>query len=309
MRERMNDEWGPAAWQQVADEIDGAGDLLDPDFPQNPNRQSKAPAAIHHAHDLVVTPLRSRDPDTGLVTGDVDYTPTLVSEFSAADRDELVAWADGLTAIENPQSVEPLLRGLYPEHVDADGWRQIVDARLAELRGGASLDDDYDRPDGEATAAAGSSSTDLDRSPPTRSASNNGSREGEMPVQKARVALAHIDPNLPYPEWRNIGFALADGFDRATATELYVEWSRGDYDRRLDDGATSASWDGDARARAEAIVRNANAPGTADVTLGTLIHYAHDRDGPLGTWDGTTEIQPVTEEERVAAELADMGAL
>ena len=118
----------------IADE--GAGELLDPDWIQNKNRQSKAPGAIHHDHDLVVTPLRERDPKTAKAITGVSYAPTKVSEFDDRDAEQLEGWADGLTRIEYADSaVGPLLRTLYPEHADdADGWEGIVDARVEELR-------------------------------------------------------------------------------------------------------------------------------------------------------------------------------
>jgi hypothetical protein len=112
-----------------------ADDLLNPDWIHNKNRQTKAPGAIHHSHDVVVTPLRDRDPDTCEPVSDVSYEPTLISEFSAVDKQSLCAWAEGLTTAEHTDAIAPLLSELYPELAsDADGWRDIVDAVVADCR-------------------------------------------------------------------------------------------------------------------------------------------------------------------------------
>lgn len=44
---------------------------------------------------------------------------------------------------------------------------------------------------------------------------------------EAREALEHVEPDLPYDEWRDVGFALADHFPEATARRLFDDWSRG----------------------------------------------------------------------------------
>jgi len=135
VREQMRDEFAPSLWADVVDEAPGADELLDPDWIQNVNRQTKAPGAIHHDHDLVVTPLRARDPRTGALAGTVDYTPTLVSEISEAEVAELEAWADGLTAVEHTDAVASFVENLYPDlAAEADGWREVVDERVDALR-------------------------------------------------------------------------------------------------------------------------------------------------------------------------------
>jgi hypothetical protein len=120
-------------WPTVTERVDGAADLLDPDWLQNSNRQSKAPGALHHDHDLVVTPLRPRDED-GCVTDAPDFTPTLPTEIDAEAVADLEQWAAGLTSADNRDAVEAFLRGVYPQLAeDADGWRDVVDARLETL--------------------------------------------------------------------------------------------------------------------------------------------------------------------------------
>jgi hypothetical protein len=84
LADRIND--GPLSDETesiITDE--GADDLLDPDWIHNKNRQTKAPGSLHHSHDIVVTPLRDRHPDTGALTDRVDYTPTRISEFTGQD--------------------------------------------------------------------------------------------------------------------------------------------------------------------------------------------------------------------------------
>ena len=135
VRTSMRDDFAAQLWDDVVDEVPGADDLLDPDWIQNVNRQTKAPGAIHHNHDLVVTPLRKRDPDTRAVVGAVDYTPTRVSEIDAEAVAGLESWAAGLTAIEHTDAVGTFVETLYPDlAAEAGGWREIVDERTDTLR-------------------------------------------------------------------------------------------------------------------------------------------------------------------------------
>ena len=134
INDKIND--GPLTEQvEAIIEDEGAGDLLDPDWIQNKNRQTKAPGAIHHNHDIVVTPLRQRDPATGKVAGEARYRPTRVSALTQADIKELEVWADGLTAIEHTDAVNSLVRSMYPELAqNHDTWKAIIDERAAHLR-------------------------------------------------------------------------------------------------------------------------------------------------------------------------------
>jgi putative DNA primase/helicase len=141
IRERMRDglakgelDGFEGIWPTVTDEIEGAAELLDPDWIQNVNRQTKAPGAIHHSHELVVTPLRRRNPESGEIAGSVDYTPTLVSDVDRRLVAQLETWATGLTEIEHTGSAGTFIENLYPG-VEADGgWKSIVDARLEVLQ-------------------------------------------------------------------------------------------------------------------------------------------------------------------------------
>jgi len=134
INDKIND--GPLTEQvEAIIEDEDAGDLLDPDWIQNKNRQTKAPGAIHHNHDIVVTPLRQRDPATGKVAGKARYRPTRVSDLTQADIKELEVWADGLTAIEHTDAVDSFVSSMYPELAqNHDTWKAIIDERAAHLR-------------------------------------------------------------------------------------------------------------------------------------------------------------------------------
>jgi putative DNA primase/helicase len=96
-----------------------------------------------------------------------------------------------------------------------------------------------------------------------------------------RDALDHIDPDLPYDDWRDIGFALQDEFGDATAERLFKEWSRG-----------GSKWDSEAEDIAERIIADADQGG--ERTIATVIYYAKSGgwSGPSRTTaDGGTAVQ------------------
>lgn len=76
----------------------------------------------------------------------------------------------------------------------------------------------------------------------------------------ASEALDHVDPDVNYPVWRNIGFALAERFSTGTAKRLFKNWSQ--------DGT---KWDSDAKKQADRIIDDA---GSGDVTPATLVYHA-----------------------------------
>lgn len=48
-----------------------------------------------------------------------------------------------------------------------------------------------------------------------------------LDIEDIQDALDHIDPDVPYPKWRNVGYALVDFCDdRRLARRLFIEWSR-----------------------------------------------------------------------------------
>lgn len=114
--------------------IDGAAELLSPDWIQNRNRQSKAPLAIHGDHDIVVTPARTREEE-------IVYTPTLISEVDDDLIDRTAREAAKIVAVPEGDRLEgmteTLIVTLFPEYAgrdELDGWRDILDAWLANER-------------------------------------------------------------------------------------------------------------------------------------------------------------------------------
>lgn len=117
---------------RVNDRVEGADELLSPDWMQNRNRQSKAPLAIHADHDVVVTPARpAGDAET------IRYHPTKVSDVD----DDLIAQTCRETAkiVNIPdQSVmldwaDSYVSTLFPEF-DTGDWRETLDDWLAVAR-------------------------------------------------------------------------------------------------------------------------------------------------------------------------------
>lgn len=115
---------------------------------------------------------------------------------------------------------------------------------------------------------------------PVPQASETG-RSGDLSPEDARDALSHIDPDLPYNDWRDVGFALQDKFGDTTARSLYTEWSR-----------RGSKWDREAEQIAERIIEDADQGG--DRTIATVIYHAKNGgwSGPSRTTaDGGTAVQ------------------
>lgn len=92
----------------------------------------------------------------------------------------------------------------------------------------------------------------------------------------AEEALGYIDPDVSYPVWRNIGFALAEQFTSGTAKRLFKGWSR-----------AGSKWDREAEQQAERIISDA---GGGDVTPATLVHHAKE-----GGWEPPVGAQSIDE--------------
>ncbi|EMA44277.1 PriCT-2 domain-containing protein [Halococcus saccharolyticus] len=88
-------------------------------------------------------------------------------------------------------------------------------------------------------------------------------------AETAADALDHIDPDVMYPTWRDVGFALRDEFPTATALRLFKDWSR-----------AGSKWDTEAERQAERIVED-SAPGGGR-TIATVVHLAKQ-----GGWDAS----------------------
>ena len=121
-----SNEWLRDAERRVNTRIDGAADVIAPDWVNNKNRQYKAPLSLHADHNAVVTPL-----DTDDVR--YEYTP-----LEAVDEDlvaEAAAWGDEFTAVEHTDRVETLVGQLWPDYDNEYGdWRDALEAWVADER-------------------------------------------------------------------------------------------------------------------------------------------------------------------------------
>jgi putative DNA primase/helicase len=103
-----------------------------------------------------------------------------------------------------------------------------------------------------------------------KDASDGGraNREEFLDEDDIRDALEHVNPDVDYNTWRDIGFALADFFSSDhTAYSVFEDWSR-----------SGSKWDSEAEDRAERIISDASSGGGR--TIGTVIHHARQ-----GGWE------------------------
>jgi hypothetical protein len=112
--------WLRKAEARVNERIDGAGDIIQPDWVNNKNRQYKPPLSVHADHDAVVTPI---------TTDDVRYE---LRPFETVDDmiiEQAVSWAGDLTRVEHTDCVDSLVATLWPDlYEDHDGWRTTLEA-------------------------------------------------------------------------------------------------------------------------------------------------------------------------------------
>lgn len=142
------------------------------------------------------------------------------------------------------------LRGAGEEAVE---WGESVEDWLIEAYKSVTGDD-----------PTKSKSADFD------DASDGGraNREEFLDEGDIRDALDHVDPDVSYGMWRDIGFGLADFFTSDhTALSVFVDWSRG-----------GSKWDSKAEEQAERIIKDATSGGGR--TIGTVIHHARQ-----GGWE------------------------
>jgi len=115
-----SNSWLQEAETRVNERIDGAGDVIQPDWVNNKNRQYKPPLSIHADHDAVVTPI---------ATGDVRYE---LRPFETVDDtliEQAVSWADDLTRVEHTDCVDSLVATLWPDlYEEHDGWQVTLEA-------------------------------------------------------------------------------------------------------------------------------------------------------------------------------------
>lgn len=120
--ERVFDEFldRSNAWLQetearVNERVDGAGDVIQPDWVNDKNRQYKPPLSVH-ADQMPVA------------TDDICYD---LRPFEAVDDaliEQAVSWADDLTRVEHTDWVNSLVATLWPDlYEEHDGWRAALD--------------------------------------------------------------------------------------------------------------------------------------------------------------------------------------
>ena len=114
----QSNAWLEAAEERVNECVDGAADVIAPDWVNNPNRQYKAPLSLHKDHEAVVTPV---DPD------DVSYRITRFDDVDDDLRDEAQAWAEQLTADEHVSCIKSLVATLWSDGYEtADSWAEAL---------------------------------------------------------------------------------------------------------------------------------------------------------------------------------------
>lgn len=118
--------WLKEAQYRVEERVDGAAEVIDPDWVNNCNRQYKAPLSLHTDHDAVVVPLDTDAPTYELVPfADVD--DALVKEVAN--------WAADLTSTEYRAHAETLVKRLWPDEYEAhDSWEAALEDWVEEER-------------------------------------------------------------------------------------------------------------------------------------------------------------------------------
>jgi|GEM_PF-1557148 len=102
-------------------------------------------------------------------------------------------------------------------------------------------------------------------------------RDEFLDEEDIRDALDHIDPDVDYNLWRDIGFALKESFGSSnTALRVFEDWSRG-----------GRKWDRDAEDQAERIIKDASASGGR--TIATVIHHARQGGWEMPTPSGRSQ--------------------
>ena len=112
---------------EVNEEVDGAADVIQPDWVNNPNRLYKAPLSIHTKHDAVVTPF---DPT------DVEYDMTHIGEVDADLVEQSTQWVRDLNDDEHRECVDALVANLWPDQYgkeDGD-WKKALETWVTEER-------------------------------------------------------------------------------------------------------------------------------------------------------------------------------
>lgn len=115
-----SNEWLKRAQTRVEERIDGAADVIDPDWVNNCNRQYKAPLSLHKRHDAVTVPLHVDSPTYQMVAFE-DVDDELVEDTKS--------WALDLTSTKYREHAAHLVEQLWPEEIeDADSWESALES-------------------------------------------------------------------------------------------------------------------------------------------------------------------------------------
>ena len=124
--------------QEVNEAVDGAADVIHPDWVNNPNRLYKAPLSIHTKHKAVVTPI---DPT------DVKYDMTELGAVDDSLIDESRQWVADLHDDSHRECVDSLVANLWPkayEHEDGD-WKSALVHWVVEKRNEEAIKREQER--------------------------------------------------------------------------------------------------------------------------------------------------------------------
>jgi hypothetical protein len=124
--ERSN-EYLHDAEEEINEQIEGADEVVHPDWANNINRQYKIPLTLHGDHDAVVTPVD---------VGDVQYRePTPVEDVDDELTERVRKWCEAFTAVEYEDRVGDLVETLWPEEFEEHKqWGRALDAWVESKR-------------------------------------------------------------------------------------------------------------------------------------------------------------------------------
>jgi hypothetical protein len=124
--ERSND-FLRSAEQQLNETIDGAQEVVHPDWVNNHNRQYKLPLSLHGDHDCVVTPVD--------VTAVHYRQPIDLEAVDDALLEQVHEWCDAFTTPTYEERVETLVATLWPDTYEACGsWHTTLETWIETQR-------------------------------------------------------------------------------------------------------------------------------------------------------------------------------
>lgn len=118
------DDWLADIWDEVQEDVAGAGKYLDPDNINNKNRQYKTVLSVHKSIDGVVMPI---DLD------DVRYEHVPVREVGDEEIAAARKWGESLTADRHREALDAIVETLWPDYyADADTWVHALEEWLLD---------------------------------------------------------------------------------------------------------------------------------------------------------------------------------